>query len=288
MHRTLPLTLLLFTAIARPAAADDGGKAPALKPVKPFAVEAVRDLAYRDGPDADVVRHKLDLYIPQGAKDFPVLVFVHGGTWRSGNKERYAGVGQIFARQGIGTAVINYRLSPAVQHPAHIEDVAKAFAWVHARIGAYGGRADRIFLCGHSAGGHLVALLATDDKYLKAEKLTPAAIRGVVGMSGVYVITPVSLFESAFGPDTAVCTDASPLSHVQGGHPPFLLLYADKDFKYLDQMAEQMGAALQRCACDAEVCKVEDRNHITIIAKMSGTGDPATEAIAAFIGKLAP
>src|SRR6476661_4000879 len=76
-----------------------------------YEVEKHLNLAYNTAKDADPVRHKLDLYVPKGAKDFPVMVFVHGGMWRSGNKELYAPLGETFAKQGIGTAVINYRLS---------------------------------------------------------------------------------------------------------------------------------------------------------------------------------
>src|SRR5205823_5671892 len=107
------------------------------------------------------------------------VFFVHGGAWRNGDKSGilgvYSALGRFLVRHGLGAVIINYRLSPAVRHPAHVQDVAKAFAWTHKNIARYGGRPDQIFLCGHSAGGHLVALLATDPTYLKAEGLTPAA-----------------------------------------------------------------------------------------------------------------
>src|SRR5207237_10002694 len=156
--------------------------------------------------------HKLDLYLPKDHKDFPVLLFVHGGAWTSGNKNLYGPLGQRFASNGIGTVIINYRLSPAVQHPAHAQDVAKAFAWTHKNIGKHGGRADRIFLSGHSAGGHLVALLATDETYLKAHKLAISDIKGVLPLSGVYTILPSKLSERAFSKDLEACKDASPMT----------------------------------------------------------------------------
>ena len=104
----------------------------------PFEVEKVGNVAYYEGSDADPVRHKLDFYYPKGPKDYPVLFFVHGGAWRSGSKELYGGLGKVFAKNGIGVVVINYRLSPKVQHPAHVEDVARAFAWTHKNVGKYG------------------------------------------------------------------------------------------------------------------------------------------------------
>src|SRR5262245_58479296 len=95
-----------------------------------FEVEVIKDQAYCDGKEADPIKHKLDLYLPKDVKDYPVMMFVHGGSWKSGNKEMYGVLGALFARNGIGTAIINYRLSTGdkpAKHPDHITDVARAF-----------------------------------------------------------------------------------------------------------------------------------------------------------------
>jgi acetyl esterase/lipase len=265
--------------------------APAPSPAKSvqfggdFEVQVVKDIAYRDGKDADPLKHKLDLYLPKGRKGFPVLFFVHGGTWKSGDKKIYGPLGELFARNGVGVVITNYRLSPKVKHPAHIEDVAGAFAWACRNIGKHGGRADRLFACGHSAGGHLVALLATDESYLKAEKLTGASIRGVLALSGVYTILP-RIFSSQFGDDAEICRKASPLNHVTGKHAPFLIVYADKDYPLLGSLAVQLGKALQKAKCEAEVVKVKDRDHISIMRKLAtDQADPATQVMLKFVAK---
>ena len=103
-------------------------------PAGAYEVEVMRNIAYRDDKDADPTRHKLDIFLPKGQSEFPVFFFVHGGGWHSGNKEMYAPLGQLFARNGIGAVIINYRLAPQAKFPAHVEDVAKAFAWVHGNI----------------------------------------------------------------------------------------------------------------------------------------------------------
>jgi acetyl esterase/lipase len=156
------------------------------QPSPPYSFQVYTDIAYYDGPDAHPIKHRLDLFVPEGLKDAPVLIFVHGGGWTSGDKNLYSFIGRAFAEQGFVTAVINYRLSPQVQHPAHIEDVARAFAWVYRNIAQYGGNPEKIFVMGHSAGGHLVALLALDEKYLQAHGLTLAAIKGAIPISGIY------------------------------------------------------------------------------------------------------
>jgi acetyl esterase/lipase len=250
-----------------------------------YEVDTIQGIAYYDGNDADPVRHKLDLYLPRGQKDFPVLIFVHGGTWKSGNKDLYAPLGRLYARNGIGIVIINYRLSPKVKHPAHIQDVARAFAWTHKNIAKHGGDPKNIFVCGHSAGGHLVSLLSTNETYLKAEGLAIADIKGTIPLSGVFVLIPNAMFKDIFTDDKEVVKSASPIDHVKGNHPPCLLLYADKDFLTLDTMAEQMCKKLKECKCEASTLKIADRTHISIITSMVRIEDPANQAILEFLAK---
>jgi acetyl esterase/lipase len=162
-------------------------------PLLPDSVEVERidDIAYGDEPEAGSFRHHLDLFLPKGREAFPVVLLVHGGAWIFGDNRccgLYSSVGSFLASRGIGVVVTNYQQSPGVRHPAHIKDVAKAFAWTHDHIAEYGGCTEQIFLLGHSAGGHLAALLATDESYLKAEGLATRDIKGVITLSGVYHI----------------------------------------------------------------------------------------------------
>src|SRR5262249_4774312 len=163
---------------------------PAVKSGGNFEVEAVTDIDYHGGKDADKVRHRLDLFLPKGQKDYPVLVFVHGGAWTKGSKKGFEGLARLFASNGVGTAITNYRLSPQVKHPAHAQDVAMAVAWVHKHIAKHGGRPDQLFLSGHSAGGHLVALLGTDPAYLEAAGVPLKDIKGGIPISGGYPFPP--------------------------------------------------------------------------------------------------
>ena len=257
---------------------------------KTFEVETHADMAYRSDKEADPVKHKLDIYLPKGQKDFPVMMFVHGGSWKSGNKGLYAALGSTFAKQGIGTVIINYRLSDIkykAKHPEHIQDVASAFAWVHANIGKYGGRDDRIFVSGHSAGAHLVALLATDETYLKAHKLGLDNIRGVMSLSGVYEIVPnFFVYDGPFGKDEAIRKAASPLFQVKEKHPPFLICYGDRDFPTIDKMSETFCKKLVECKGDACILKMEKRDHFSIIIQLAiNAEDPCTKAMTDFIAK---
>jgi acetyl esterase/lipase len=274
------LAVLALTLLAQATACAGGGNKGVMVG-GPFEVEKVTDIAYHDGADADKVRHKLDVYYPKGQKDYPVLFFVHGGAWRFGSKDMYGKLGEVFAKNGIGVVITNYRLSPKVMHPGHIEDVARAFAWAHKNVGKYGGRADQLFVCGHSAGGHLVALLATDASYLKAHGLAPKDIKGAIPMSGVYIIS--SVLQNAFGKDAEVHKQASPLTHVKADHPPTLVIYADRDYATIDLMSEQFGKKLKECKCQADVLKIEKRDHISIIVNMVNESDVTTQAVLQFV-----
>jgi acetyl esterase/lipase len=258
--------------------------APGVKSGGDFEVEAVKDIDYHGGKDADKVRHRLDLFLPKGQKDYPVLVFVHGGAWSKGNKNGFEKFARLFARNGIGTAITNYRLSPQVQHPAHAQDVAKAVAWVHKNIAKHGGRPDQLFLSGHSAGGHLVALLGTDSTYLEAAGVPTKDIKGVIPISGVYTFRPGSM-PKVLGEDKEAYKKAAPLTHVKGQHPPFLILVADNDLKGFDRMAEQFCQALEKGRCTATVINVKDRDHGSIVRQMTNQADPTTQAVLTFIAR---
>lgn len=251
-----------------------------------FAVEAVKDVAYYDGPGAHKVKHRLDLFLPRGKKDFPVLFFVHGGAWQRGDKSMlriYSGLGSFYARHGVGAVVINYRLSPAVKHPEHVKDVARAFAWTYKNIAKYGGRPDRIIVSGHSAGGHLIALLVTDPSYLKAEGLTAKAIRGAIGLSGVYRI-PDRYLASVFGSDPGPRKQASPIEHVRPGLPPFLIVYGDEDLPDCGrEPAEAFAKALKDKGDRAETLEVRECGHINVLMNAAIPDTPVSRAVLAFI-----
>ena len=257
-----------------------------------FKIKEITDVSYYTGVDAHPIKHKLDLYLPEGQQEFPVVIFVHGGAWRNGDKQTmlniYGEFGRSLARNGIGAVVINYRLSPSVKHPVHIQDVAKAFAWTVRNIGSYGGNSDQVYLCGHSAGGHLVALLATDDAYLKAENVPLSAIKGVIPISGVYEIDRANKFyDNIFGTDRQVRQLASPLEHVRAMLPPFLVIYAESDYQSLDQMAIAFAKALQDKKDEVTLMEIKERSHITIVGRLWRQEDETFQAVLGFVARHA-
>jgi acetyl esterase/lipase len=272
MKRAVVAVLLAALCAPLVAGADDTKKGK-------YEVEVVKNVAYKD-TDADDVRHKLDLYLPKGAKDYPVFFFIHGGGWTRGSKEGTGKHGKMFAEHGVGFVTINYRLSPKVKSPEHIKDVAQAFAWTMANLGKRGANLDQVYVSGHSAGGHLAALLATNEEYLKAHKLSVANIRGVIPISGVFTISARQ--EKIFG-DEESRKKASPQGHVREKMPPFLVLYADKEIAGLGKQAAAFGQALKKVGAKGEVKMIKDRDHGSIAIKASDRNDEVAQAIFAFI-----
>jgi acetyl esterase/lipase len=254
---------------------------------KGFETKIIRNIAYVQGPDADPVRHRLDIYLPKDQKDFPVLFMVHGGGWIHGNKDHlgiYSALARTFTRHGIAVVCPNYRLSPKVQHPEHIRDVARAFAWTYKNVEKYGGRPDEIFVSGHSAGGHLCSLLATDKTYLKEHGLSLGSIKGAIPLSGLFTIPNERIFEIPFGKNRETHKNASPIHHVRADQPPFLIILGDNELPGCDgPQAKAFCKALKAKDVDAQVLIVPRRNHMSIIVNAVLDTDPVTRAMLSFI-----
>lgn len=265
-----------------------GNQAKAKETTAPFSVAVKTAIPYRVGAKANPKYHSLDVYVPEGKKHFPVVFFVHGGSWVTGDKSDLGNVdvAKMFARYGVGVVSVNYRRAAWIKHPAHIEDVARAFAWTKENISAFGGQPDEIFLCGHSAGSHLISLLATDPTYLKKEGLDNKYIRGVISMSGVYKLSernPAFLY--LFG---KVPGQAAPLNYVSGNLPPFLLLHAERELIYSSpKQAMEFSQALEKYGVPAKLVVIAKRDHNTILWRADNLNDPAAKAMVNFVYALA-
>jgi acetyl esterase/lipase len=229
-------------------------------------VDMQAGISYTDGAPADADKHKLDLYLPRDKKNFPVLVFLHGGSWRTGDRSLYKALGDRLARAGIGVAIPSYRLMPQNPHPAQIEDVAAAFAWVAQNISQRGGDASRIYLSGHSAGAHLAALLALDEKYLGKFGLPRTSIRSVIAMSGIYNVDKLDSFIVAA--DKGDKHDASPAAHAHSGAPPFLISYCQWDYFGLPKQARDFTLTLKKNFVAVELLYVPGENHISEVVSL--------------------
>lgn len=248
------------------------------------APRVLKNLSYVSGGDA---RQKLDLYLPAGNAKAPLLIFVHGGFWGEGDEKYGIGkeIAETLVKDGVAVALLRYRLSVTHPHPAQIEDVAAGFAYLVRNTGKHSYDARRIYLAGHSAGGHLVGLLALDEQYLTRHKLKPAAISGVIGLSGVYSLDTEATapfhkaaVELAFGADAAARASAAPQAHAQNKAPPFLLINPDKDLPRLQLQARQFADALAAAGTEVDYMVIPKLDHLSV-ARPTTPGNPLEQFI---------
>lgn len=243
-------------------------------------VEVRRDIPYWKGDEKHPTKNKLDLYLPANTRGFPVLFFVHGGAWMHGDKNFlgvYSSLGKAFASKGVGVVVTNYRLSPAVRHPEHSLDVARALAWTQNNIASMGGNPDAITLCGHSAGGHLVSLIACSGEIQKQCGVDPGKIRAVAPISGVYEIPP-GFLPMVFGASPRDA--ASPTRLAKPGLPPFLVIFGENDLKYCGKEPSQTFCrSLSEKGNKAMDLELQGADHMFALLQSFQLEKPAMKAI---------
>src|SRR5688572_31235085 len=154
---------------------------PKIAVAAPAKLIVKQDIPYAESGDP---RQKLDLYAPEVARNLPVVFWIHGGGWQTGDRTNVQVKPQAFVDKGFVFVSTGYRLLPDVDMVTIFRDVAKSVRWVHDHVAKHGGDPKRILVMGHSAGAQLAALICIDDRYLKAERLSLNIIKGCVPLDG--------------------------------------------------------------------------------------------------------
>ncbi len=199
----------------------------------------------------------------------PVAVFVHGGSWRDGSRQGYRFVGERLAQAGALVLVPDYRKAPSHAFPDFMYDAARAVAWARDNAERLGGDPGRVYLMGHSAGAHIVALLATDPCYLASVGLAPKQLAGVIAISGPYDFLPLTDPElrEVFGPEQDWPL-SQPVNFADGDEPPFLLLHGLDDRIVWARNSERLQAKLAAAGSSARYVPVADTGHIGILLSL--------------------
>ena len=201
------------------------------------AYQTEEDILYRNGDDlTDYMKERclLDIYYPTNTKDFPTVVWFHGGGLRGGNRS----IADAFKEKGMAVVAANYRLSPKVKAPAYLEDAAAAVAWTFNNIERYGGSTKRIFVAGMSAGGYLTNMIGLDKRWLATHDIDANEIAGLISYSG-HTITHFTIRSERGLKDTqAFVDDMAPLYHVRDDAPPYLLITGDRELEMLGRYEE--------------------------------------------------
>lgn len=287
-HKLVILYIILFTAFFVQSAI-------AIELKESKDIKIFKDIPYTKIKGVNPNLTSLDIYTLVIGENCPVIVFIHGGTWSLGNKGSLSDKTISFIKANFVYVSINYRLSPDIKHPIHASDVAIAITWIYRHISDYGGDPQNIFLLGHSAGGHLAALIATDEHYLKDLGFSTKIIRGFIGLDSAAYHLPTLirsepenyyLFEMAFGDNPEMWEKASPIYYVKKGKdiPPFLLIYAgDREVSKMVNLA--FAQALQIVNYQIHLYYASDKDHISIERDLGKFGDNTIEKIFQFIHK---
>lgn len=231
-------------------------------------------------------RCQLDLYLPQAQSPFATLVWLHGGGLTAGTKddEFTVKIARRLAESGVAVAAANYRLSPKATYPSYIEDAAAAFAWVRQNIAQHGGSPTKVFLGGHSAGGYLSFMVGLDGRYLRRHGLETGAIAGLIPVSGQVMTHYTVREERGLNKDVIIADEAAPIHYAAKTTPPILVLYADRDLPARVEENQYLVAALKAAGNDrVRQQQIHQRDHGSIAGNMAQPGDPAADAVLAFM-----
>jgi acetyl esterase/lipase len=231
-------------------------------------MDCIKDLAYRPGSDLGL----LDLYLPDGEGPFPVVVAIHGGAWRQGEKERMREYGDVLAGAGIAAVAPNHRLTTTHRHPAQQDDILAVLEWIASNAAEHGLDPTRIGITGSSSGGHLTALVG-----LKAtSRDRPAAgytVRCMMPICGVHDIaarrverpSAWHINQALVGEDgpeqEATLLDASPIENIHPDAPPCLAVHGADDEIIAPAQSERLVEALKAVGAEADVLIVPGAGH---------------------------
>jgi len=281
---------ILLAVTANPAAAAD--------------IARHTDLVYYQGEGYDDDKHRLDLYLPESPMGAPMMLWIHGGAWAVGGRKQEAEMARRLAERGVAVAAISYRLSPAewirpeldsgVEHPEHLRDIVRALKWVLTQQEQYGYSAEGIFVGGYSAGAHMSALLALDERYLLEAGLGLDDIAGVVPVAGAYDMN--AYYESqieelgperarshlfqVFGDKPGILAEVSPTEHLTSSSVAMLVISETDTFDYTLLFEQQAKTAGNE---NVRFLHVRNRNHRALHEALKRADEPALQAIVDFV-----
>lgn len=215
-------------------------------------------------------RLKLDVYYSETKTDQkkPVVFFIHGGSWKGNNKDQFKFIGKNLARRGYIAVLPNYRLVPEYRYPDQIKDIAKALKWTENNIESFGGAENEITLSGHSAGGHLAALIGYSDYWQKKYNINKENIESLVLLAGVYKFTDdyekgAEVIKDFVPQDH--WEDAQPVSHLDPSDPPTFIIQGLEDNTVSPEQAKYLAKSLEQKGVKYKSILKEDLNHISLL-----------------------
>jgi acetyl esterase/lipase len=255
-------------------------------------VKTAKDINYSH--EENGARNFLDVYYPEvSGEPKDVLVFIHGGSWRTGKKETYWWLGRNFAHKNVIEVNINYSLAPDYQYKQMATDAAAALKWVKNNIRKYGGNPDRIFVMGHSAGGHLAALINTDPQFFKEQQIENP-IRGIILNDGFgldmheYLLhaernEQTASFLKTFSGEEEGWKLGSPLTYFNNIRNPYLILVGERTYPAIQIQSKRLFDMLVAKGEPVSYKMMSKKKHVGMISQMVFGSNELYPTILAFM-----
>ena len=212
------------------------------------------DVRYGSGP-----RQRLDVF-PGGVAGAPTLLFIHGGYWQQNDKEPFAFIGEGLLPAGFNLAVVEYTLAPAARMDAIVAEIRASVAWVIEHAKELGGDPARVFVSGHSAGGHLTAMAMAD-----------ARVAGGLAISGIFDLEPIRLnyLNEKLGLDAAEAQRNSPMLHLPTRAAPLVVTVGLGELPELIRQSEEFAAAWRKRGLSGEYLPLAGHDHFSILDELA-------------------
>ena len=247
------------------------------------------DISYLDKSKALITSMpELDIYSPKKAKNNPVVIFIHGGYWEAGNKDIYSFLGNNFAKIDVVTVIPNYTLSPNGNYNTMAQEVAACIKWTSDSIYNYNGNPRQIYLMGHSAGGHLIALVSTNTKYLKnLEVIKGVILNDAAGLDMYSYLkenppTNQYNYDVTWTDDPENWKDASPIYSLSEKSPPFMIYVGTKTYPSIISQNKDFLAKLKEFQPNAKI-KYLNKKHVPMMRQFVNPWNKHYKEIITFI-----
>ncbi len=222
----------------------------------------------------------MDIFF-SGQPNAPLLVFIHGGYWQGLDKNQFSHIADGFVKAGVATAVVNYGLAPDVNMDEIVRQNHKALAWIWHQGNNFGYDPDRIYVCGHSAGGHLAVLLAATDWASFDQALPPHLINGICAVSGIFDLEPIRLcyLNDVLGMDVTVSKRNSPLYNLPDKPIPLILAVGELETDEFHRQTQIFAKSWRSKGFPVDIIHMAGFHHYSVVNEIARAKSPLNQAL---------